>query len=143
MRDSLIFIDSNVFLYAFSDKDSNKQQRAHQLLADLASSIVISTQVINEVSVNCLKKLQLSNAQTLAIQHAFYQKYQVQSLSEDVVLYATQLRDAFRLSYYDSLIVAAALMAGCNTLYSEDMQHDLFVEQRLRIMNPFLGKEDD
>jgi predicted nucleic acid-binding protein len=139
MQDSLVFIDSNVFLYAFSDKNHNKQQLAYRFLTELVSSIVVSTQVVNEVSVNCLKKLQLNNIQVLAIQQAFYHKYRVQILSEEVVLSATQLRERYQLSYYDSLIVAAALIGGCEILFSEDMQHDLLVEQRLHIINPFVG----
>ena len=42
----------------------------------------------------------------------------------------------YSLSYWDSMIVAAALEASCTVLYSEDMQNGLLVDQRLRIMNP-------
>jgi len=41
------------------------------------------------------------------------------------------------LSFYDSMIVSAALLSGCDVLYSEDMQDGLFIENKLRICNPF------
>jgi predicted nucleic acid-binding protein len=50
------------------------------------------------------------------------------------------LRHAQRhgFSIFDALVVAAALQAGCSTLWSEDMQHGLMIDRRLRILNPFL-----
>ncbi len=52
-------------------------------------------------------------------------------------LHALKLRTDHTLSYWDSLIVAAALEAGCHTLISEDMQHSQLIENQLRIINPF------
>lgn len=52
---------------------------------------------------------------------------------------ASRLRRAHGFSYWDSLIVSAALESGCRILYSEDMQHGQVVEQRLRIVNPLLA----
>lgn len=49
---------------------------------------------------------------------------------------ASELREKYSLSYWDSLIVASALTADCEILYSEDMQDGLRVEQRLDIVNP-------
>ena len=50
-----------------------------------------------------------------------------------------ELADRWELSVYDSMIVAAALHAGCDTLYSEDMRHGLVIDGRLTITNPFAG----
>ena len=50
---------------------------------------------------------------------------------------ASELREAYSLSYWDSLIVASALEAGATVLYSEDMHHDLWINARLRVINPF------
>jgi predicted nucleic acid-binding protein len=64
-------------------------------------------------------------------------------LCEVVVVGADTIREAIRLaaryqlSHWDSLIVAAAMLAGCETLYSEDLQHNQLFEERLRIINPF------
>jgi predicted nucleic acid-binding protein len=51
---------------------------------------------------------------------------------------AWRLQERYRFSYYDSLILAAALSAGCSSLFSEDMQHEQVIEGRLTIVNPFL-----
>jgi predicted nucleic acid-binding protein len=44
----------------------------------------------------------------------------------------------YHLNYWDALIVAAALLAGCDTLYTEDLQHGQVIEGRLTVVNPFL-----
>ena len=56
---------------------------------------------------------------------------------------ASQLRQTLALSFWDSLIVAAALDAGCTTLYSEDMQHGQRISDQLTIVNPLLGAPED
>ena len=51
---------------------------------------------------------------------------------------ASQLRETLAVSYWDSLIIAAALEAGCATLYTEDMQHRQIIENRLTLVHPFV-----
>jgi len=51
---------------------------------------------------------------------------------------AWKLHARYRFSYYDSLVIAAALSAGCTTLYSEDMQHGQVIDGRLTVINPFI-----
>ena len=52
--------------------------------------------------------------------------------------YAQKLLDRYDFQLFDSIVVASALEAGCNTLYSEDLQHGLVVEKQLKIINPFI-----
>jgi predicted nucleic acid-binding protein len=70
---------------------------------------------------------------------AFYAQHRVVPIAESTLLSACDLRETYSFSYWDSLIVAAALEAGAKLLYSEDMQHNLWIDQRLRVVNPFLG----
>ncbi len=51
---------------------------------------------------------------------------------------AIALGERYQLSHWDSLIVAAALRANCDTLYSEDMQHGQLIDGRLTVINPFI-----
>ena len=51
------------------------------------------------------------------------------------------IRDKYLFSYWDSMITAAALIGGCNILYSEDLQHDQLIENQVRIINPFCGSQ--
>jgi len=64
---------------------------------------------------------------------------EVVPVSADTIREAIRLAARYQLSHWDSLIVAAAVLAGCETLYSEDMQHNQQFEDRLRVTNPFAG----
>mgnify|MGYP001002970320 FL=1 len=57
----------------------------------------------------------------------------------NTLLLASDLRERYKFAYWDSLIVAAALDAGCDTLYTEDMQHKQVIDGRLRLINPFVA----
>lgn len=56
------------------------------------------------------------------------------------VLDATGINCCYGYSYWDSLIIATAIQSDCSILYSEDMQHDQVIEDKLRIINPFIGQ---
>ncbi len=60
------------------------------------------------------------------------------TLSLRTVSLAMDLAEKYRYTYFDSLILASALEANCESLYSEDLQHGQVIDQRLRIINPFL-----
>jgi len=135
---SLCFVDTNVWLYAFiAGPDVAKSERARQLLSDNEHSLVISSQVINEICVNLLKKTQMPEAEIQQLIHSFYQKYPVVVLDQPVQIGASRLRERFSLSFWDSLILAAAVHCGATILYSEDMQAGLKVDEGLTIQNPF------
>ena len=127
-----IFVDTNILVYALLD-DSHKQQTALNLLQ---SGCVISTQVLNEFTNVARKKAKLEWQETIDLSNA------IQSLTEIIPLdlathnRALTIAESYGYSFYDSLIVAAALEAGCNLLISEDMQ-DAQKIQQLTINNPF------
>lgn len=130
-----VFLDTNILLYAFSTKDKNK----HEIAKDLVlSDAVISVQVINEVTVNLLKKFTFDEDQVQRFLESSYIRYEITELTYDIFLKASDIRKNYLLSYYDSIIVSAALISNCTILYSEDMHHNLVVEKRLRIINPFI-----
>ncbi len=130
------FVDTNVWLYAFIEsEDAAKSARASGLIQQ--GNIRLSTQVVNEVCVNLLKKAKFSEDALRQLIDAFYTKYDVFDLQRSTFLTASDLRDGFSLSYWDSVIVASALETGAGILYSEDMQDGLLVNNQLRIVNPF------
>jgi predicted nucleic acid-binding protein len=130
-----LFIDSNIFLYAFSDKDLTKQSIAKTII--LSGSHTVSVQVVNEVSNNLIKKLGLTEAEVCLFIENCYERYAVASLSKDIFIAASKLRNEHQFSYYDSIIVASALMNQCHILYTEDMQHGQAIGYSLKILNPF------
>jgi len=132
------FIDTNVWLYAFiTSQDEAKSIIARKLLENSHSQLLVSTQVINEVCVNMLRKTDTDEARLKQLIHSFFYRYEVVMLEESVLLAASDLRQPYSLSYWDSLIVATALAAGATVLYSEDMQGGQIIDGRLTIMNPF------
>jgi predicted nucleic acid-binding protein len=133
MKDSF-FIDSNIFLYAFSDKDNDKQKISKNIVS---SRNVVSVQVVNEVSKNLLYKLSFDENEIIKFIDSLYQKHQVTELTKTIFIHASNIRKKYNFSYYDSIIVAMALENECNVLYSEDMQHNQIVDDKLTIINPF------
>ncbi len=131
------FVDSNVWLYAVieSAESATKSATARKLVTERR---IVSTQVINEVCVNLLRKAHRSEEEIRRVVQAFYSQHRVVPLDELTMLAASELREAYSLSYWDSLIVATALDADATLLYSEDMHHDLWIKARLRIVNPFV-----
>ena len=135
--ESLTFVDSNVWLYALiAAQEPAKSAVAKQIIS---SPRFVSVQVVNEVCVNLLKKAQRSEDELAAVIRAFHSQHHVVEVTEDVLLRAVELRKSGSFSFWDSLILAAALSAGATVLYTEDMQHGLIVDGTLLIVNPFLG----
>ncbi|MEO1744472.1 MAG: PIN domain-containing protein [Cyanobacteria bacterium J06629_9] len=133
---SACFIDSNIWIYALAkQQDGAKQKTAAGLIQ--VSDVVISTQVINEVSINLKKKSSFSEEQLRQLVSAFYQGSRVVAFEKDILTQASMLRRKYALSFWDSLIVASACYAKVARLYSEDMQHGLVINEQLEIVNPF------
>ncbi|MGZ8217416.1 PIN domain-containing protein [Methylomagnum sp.] len=133
-----IFIDSNIWLYALieEEKPDPRRNMADRLIASIPQP-TISTQVIREVSVNLLKKTAMTEPVLRNLVSRWYVDCRVAEATESQFLLASRLRECLALSYWDSLIVAAALETDCVTLYSEDMQHGQIINGRLTILNPF------
>ncbi|MEI6267777.1 MAG: PIN domain-containing protein [Methylococcaceae bacterium] len=129
------FIDSNIFIYAFCDKMASKQVIAKDII--LNGSPTISVQVINEVSNNLLKKLQFQENEISSFIVNCYERYSVVNISQETFIAASEIRINHQFSYYDSIIVASALINQCEVLYTEDMQHGKLIANSLKIINPF------
>jgi predicted nucleic acid-binding protein len=133
-RTALCFVDTNIWLYAFTETDVRKSEIAKALIK--SHSIAISTQVINEVCVNLIKKAQVPEERIRQLIASFFADSRVLEITEDVLLKASSLRRNHRLSFWDSIIAASALIVGASILYSEDMHDGLVIEKSLTIVNP-------
>lgn len=127
------FLDTNVVLYSLSDDDKKRSIA----LSLLAIRPVISAQVLNETAHTMRRKLGFSVHNISAVVVRLIQECQVVPIMADTTLLALNLAERYQFSIYDSLIIAAALEANCTTLYSEDMQHQQKIDNRLVIINPF------
>ena len=126
------FVDTNIVLYLLDD--GPKTERAEALLAARPR---ISVQVLIEVLVNCRRKAGLTWDDTGAFLSGLTALCHVEALTLQTHDVGRALAERYGFAVYDSMIVAAALMAGCITLQTEDMQHGMLVEGQLRLVNPF------
>ncbi|MBU3031581.1 PIN domain-containing protein [Paracoccus marinaquae] len=126
------FADTNVVLYVLDE--GPKADRAETILGQGPR---ISVQVLNETLVNCRRKAGLSWEETGAFLEGLRALCPVEELTLQTHDVGRALAESYGFSIYDAMIVASALIAGCATLWSEDMQDGLLVENQLRIVNPF------
>jgi len=127
------FADTNIVIYA-EGSDISKAERA---TAILESGPVINSQVVTE-SISVLSRkygFTLTEAHEVAL--SLLDLCEVVPVSAETIREAVRLAADHQLSHWDSLIVAAAVLAGCETLYSEDLQHNQLFNDRLRVVNPF------
>jgi predicted nucleic acid-binding protein len=128
------FIDSNVLVYLLSAGD--KADRAE---GTVYQGGLISVQVLNEVANVARKKLRLDWGELEDFLRLVRAVLPVEPLTEQSHALGLSMAARYGLSVYDGQIVASALLAGCTTLWSEDMQDGLVVDGRLTIRNPFAG----
>jgi predicted nucleic acid-binding protein len=126
------FADTNVVLYLLDD--GPKADRAEEILGQGPR---ISVQVLNEALINCRSKAGLSWEETGAFLAGIQSLCTVEDLTVQTHQVGSALAEKYQLSVYDATIVSAALIAGCTTLWSEDMHDGLLVEDQLHVVNPF------
>ncbi|MDR1256484.1 MAG: PIN domain-containing protein [Spirochaetaceae bacterium] len=134
-----VFLDTNILLYAKIDDGTAKHAKARALLTRgvAETEISVSIQVINEYFVNALRKnIDKTDIETTVRQ--FMRDFNLVSLTASLVADSIRLFKQYRFSYWDSLIVAAALEAGCSILYSEDLQNGQIIDGTLTAVNPLL-----
>ena len=129
-----VFLDTNILVY-FAATDADRVAKAEALL--LAGG-TISVQVLNELTLACLRKVGMNWAEVDELLAVVRVACRIEPLTETTYDLGRQLAERYQLRLYDAMIVAAALLAGSDTLYSEDMHDGLLVDGRLRIRNPFL-----
>lgn len=132
-----IFVDTNVLVYADDTANPAKRDRARALIRHLISerSGVVSLQVLQEYFAAATRKLRMG-ATDARRRVEVYAQFTVVKLEPEDLLYAIDLHQMHRMSIWDSLIVRAAMISGCQQLYTEDLQ-DGFRLEKLEVVNPF------
>jgi predicted nucleic acid-binding protein len=137
-----IFIDTNVFVYHLDSTDQRKQGLAEQIVRDalFQGNACVSFQVVQEFLNTVLRKARVALPLDDARVYLDCVLLPLLEVGSSPTLYhrALDVRNRYRFSFYDSLIVAAALGAGCRQLLSEDLQNAQKIEG-LEIVNPFYG----
>lgn len=137
------FVDTNVLLYTMDPRDPAKRTRAVEWLVELdaRNAVLVSPQVLNEfVSVIARKRVgaSMQAAQSFVLDAKPWCRAQT-GHAETVA--ALTLRERYGFQWWDALLIASALNAGCTRFLSEDMQHGQVIAH-MRIINPFLAVPD-
>ena len=133
------FIDTNILIYAYDLEAGRKRDRALSLLAELweTENGMISTQVLQEFYVNVTRKvakpLSFSTARGIL---QTYIAWQVELITPETVLLASEFQERHNVSFWDAMILAAASSGGAKILLTEDLNHGQIIEG-IEIKNPF------
>jgi len=131
------FLDSNILVYTDDTGAPEKQAQALDLLerCRIEQSGVVSTQVLQEYFVTSTKKLKVS-VEVARRKTELFGHFNLVRIGLEDILAATDLHHAHQISFWDALIVRAALRSGCSILFSEDLQTGRRING-LEIVNPF------
>lgn len=139
MKDKF-FLDTNILIYSFDDTNPKKKKKASELIKEAFSTGtgIISSQVIQEFLNVATRKfavpLKMIDAKTF-LEQILVPLCEIYP-SPDLYYFSLDIQEKTQYSFYDSLIVASAIKAGCSVLYSEDLQSGRLLGG-LTIQNPF------
>ncbi len=135
------FVDTNILLYARDASEKDKQPIAEALIRELweTQTGCISVQVLNEYYVNVTQKLKpgLTREEAWSDLEAL-NAWEPISMTFPLLLRSHQIQARYALSWWDSLIVAAAVDANCTEILSEDLSSAQLYEG-IPVINPFRG----
>jgi predicted nucleic acid-binding protein len=128
-----LFIDSNIVLYLMDGND-HKRSIAQELLL---KTPFINAQILTEVANVCRRRFNYNKEQILLLWSDLINDCNFIDTSKLTFQKSTDLVRKYDFQIFDALVVCSALEAKCDILYSEDMQHEMIVESKLKIVNPF------
>ncbi|MEI8096277.1 MAG: PIN domain-containing protein [Spirochaetales bacterium] len=132
-----VFLDTNLLIHTVDTKDAEKHERSRELLRDVSAKHlpVISTQVLQEFYNGLTTKLKVDKIVAKNILHG-YRNLEIVSADLAMIEQAVDISMLFQLSFWDSLIVAAAEQANCSVLFTEDLNDGQSI-RGVRVVNPF------
>jgi predicted nucleic acid-binding protein len=138
---SKIFIDTNIFVYSIDNRDLQKKAGAREVLDALPAQHqpVISTQVIQEFYSAATTKLKAERFIVKQLIHSF-RRLEIVNIDLDLIEQAIDINLISQVSFWDSLIIAAAEKANCKFILSEDMSSGQ-IYRGIRVINPFTESE--
>lgn len=130
-----IAVDTSVLIYLHDENNSIKTEKAKDIIQNFP---VIPAQVISEY-LNVLKRI-LKVPKLRLIEHCIVliEGCELVNINQNILEQSKNIITKYDFQLFDSIIVASALAANCNVLYSEDLQHNRLIENRLTIINPFV-----
>lgn len=132
---SPFFLDTNVLVYSFAENEPRKRGVARALVE--SENAVVSTQVLSELAHVLTRRLGFTPVETRTRITSISESCQLIAVTPAVIGDALRVMERYRYAFYDSQIIAAALAAGAQTLYSEDLQDGQVIDGALSIRSPF------
>ncbi|MDR0692636.1 MAG: PIN domain-containing protein [Prevotellaceae bacterium] len=129
------FIDTNVFVYLYSEDEVQKREVACDTIEKY--NCITSTQVLTEFSNVCIKKLNMRAAAISKSIDEITSACVIVPVEQETIKKALELHDKYGYSYYDCLIIASALTYNCPLLLTEDLKDRHVIENRLTVHNIF------
>lgn len=142
MPGARVFIDTNVWVYAHLKSAGDSRHGLALARIENEADAVISPQVVAEYYAVMLRNARPDGWIQTNLR-AIFARTRLQPANAAVLDAALSMRNRYGFSFWDCQIAAAALVAGCDTLLSEDLQHGQVLEDRLRVVNPFAGNRMD
>lgn len=134
-----VFFDSNILIYFADSADPQKQQIAGELIknAVINGNGIISTQSLQEFFAATTRKLLCSKEKAKEYLENFKDSFAVEQVSVTHILKAVDICINNQFSFWDSLILSAAIQSGCVICYSEDLTNGQIVDG-VKVVNPFI-----
>jgi predicted nucleic acid-binding protein len=127
------FIDTNIIIYLYSEDEPEKMNLSKQVFNKY--DCITSTQVLSELSNVMLKKFSLSASIISKIVDEIINQCRISVVTSETVKKALDIVEKYKFSYYDSLIISAAIENSCKYLLTEDMQNTQIIDNSLEIKN--------
>lgn len=133
-----ILLDTNLWVYLYAKQPEAKYLKIREIISDNLQDIIVSTQILGELYNVMIKKNITTKQEAKEIILEIITNFAVIEIDTFKVLQALEINSKYGYSYWDSLIIATALLAECPIIYSEDMHHNQLIENKTRIVNPYL-----
>ena len=124
-------------MYLYS-KDEKLKQLISQKIVNTCALPTISTQVVNELINVLSKKFKLDWDEIDQVLDEINESFAIELVGIFEIQLACELAKRYRYSYFDSLMLGSALTCNAPIIFSEDMQNDQIIENKLKIINPYL-----
>lgn len=132
-----VFLDTNLWIYFYAKDLPDKADTVTQLINDNAELIWLSTQTLGELFHVLTRKKFTTQAEAATIILDLIDSFPVWDIDSSKVLKALEINARYGYAYWDSLILATALLGDCSVIYTEDLHHNQLIDDQLRILNPF------
>jgi predicted nucleic acid-binding protein len=133
-----IFVDTNVLVYFYTKTEPDKIDKLAPFLC--SEELFISTQVLNELANVLHKKFKMQPPKIVAALKEISEQCSIILVDLQLILDAIEIMAQHKISYFDSVIVAAAIRAKCKILLSEDLNNGHIFYKNLKVINPFINQ---